>query len=87
MKIRQTLAATSTEFTARNIVLKDGWVGIETDTGKQKTGDGTAAWAMLEYTTPAVPGEGIASNPPPGYKKITNLYVDANGEVVIVYDP
>jgi hypothetical protein len=82
----QTLAGPSKEFTARKIVLKDGWVGVETDTGNQKNGDGLTAWGTLAYIPPTEPPKEIVSNPPKGYKRITNLYVDEKGELVIETD-
>ena len=41
---------TSSAFTASNPTLEDGSLGIETDTGNIKIGDGTTAWNSLAYT-------------------------------------
>lgn len=40
---------TAANWTAANTVLAAGEMGIETDTGKAKVGDGTTAWASLGY--------------------------------------
>jgi hypothetical protein len=40
---------TAANWTATNPTLAVGEPGIETDTGKMKIGDGTTAWATLEY--------------------------------------
>lgn len=46
--IRQMTAA---QWTARNYFLRSGELGIESDTGKQKAGDGRK-WADTPYFTP-----------------------------------
>jgi hypothetical protein len=48
---------TSTNFTSNNPVLEDGRLGIETNTGRLKIGDGVTAWNSLGYFAPpaAVP--------------------------------
>ena len=40
---------TATNWTTVNPILLEGEVGIETDTLKQKVGDGTTAWTSLSY--------------------------------------
>lgn len=40
---------TAANWTSANPVLADGETGLETDTGYRKTGDGTTAWADLDY--------------------------------------
>jgi hypothetical protein len=40
---------TAAQWTSANPVLLSGEVGYETDTGKQKIGDGATAWASLAY--------------------------------------
>lgn len=40
---------TSTNWTANNIVLLAGEIGIESDTNKFKVGNGTSAWNELDY--------------------------------------
>lgn len=46
----------STEWAAANPVLLPAEVGVETDTGKIKIGDGVTAWNSLGYAA-ATPGE------------------------------
>ena len=43
---------TASEWTTANPTLEEGEMGIETDTGLQKVGDGTTAWATLPYFNP-----------------------------------
>lgn len=40
---------TAADWTAANQVLAEGEVGLETDTGKKKIGDGVSAWTALNY--------------------------------------
>lgn len=49
MAIRRTRqrSGTAAEWTAANPVLKDGELGIETDTKRQKIGNGATAWSAL----------------------------------------
>jgi hypothetical protein len=42
---------TAAEWTAANITLEDGEIGVETDTLKMKLGDGTTSWNTIDYTT------------------------------------
>ena len=44
---------TAAEWTAADPTLAAGQVGVETDTGKFKFGDGSTAWSALGYFTPA----------------------------------
>lgn len=44
--------ATAAEWTAENPTLAAGELGFERDTGKAKVGDGTTAWASLDYLAP-----------------------------------
>jgi hypothetical protein len=49
-------------WTAKNPVLADGELGFERDTGKFKVGDGTSAWADLNYFETSVGGvAGVAT--------------------------
>ena len=49
---------TAAEWTARNTLLLPGEVGLETDTGKLKIGDGVGRWSVLPYlATQGPPGE------------------------------
>lgn len=41
--------ATAAQWTASNFVLLDGEYGYETDTGRNKIGDGTRGWNSLPY--------------------------------------
>ena len=45
----RTLFLASTVFATQNYVLRDGQIGVESDTGKMKIGDGVTEWADLEY--------------------------------------
>lgn len=40
---------TATQWTTANPILASGELGYETDTGKFKIGNGTAAWGTLSY--------------------------------------
>lgn len=42
---------TAAQWTAANTLLAEGEIGIETDTGKIKVGDGSTAWTSLAYFT------------------------------------
>ncbi len=46
------IRATAAQFTAANEVLLDSRIGVETDTGKFKIGDGTTTWTSLAYSSP-----------------------------------
>jgi len=50
-------AGTAADWTAENIVLTTGEIGVETDSGKSKIGDGVSAWSALAYVATA-PGGG-----------------------------
>jgi len=41
---------TAAQWTGANPILLNGELGYETDTGKVKIGDGTTAWATLDYS-------------------------------------
>lgn len=47
IKLRRGTAA---KWTSNNPTLAAGEVGVETDTGKQKVGNGTSAWTALPYS-------------------------------------
>jgi hypothetical protein len=40
---------TAADWTSTNEVLLDGEIGVESDTGKWKTGNGTTAWNSIAY--------------------------------------
>jgi hypothetical protein len=42
----------STEWTAKNPLLKSGEPGFESDTNKLKIGDGVTRWNLLDYVAP-----------------------------------
>jgi len=42
---------TAAAWTSENPTLAEGELGIETDTGFVKTGDGSTAWTSLTYDT------------------------------------
>lgn len=54
---------TAAGFTGANPVLRVGEMGIETDTGKLKVGDGVTDWATLDYVGGGG-GSGVASITP-----------------------
>lgn len=47
--------ATAAAWTSANTVLTSGEKGRESDTGKEKTGDGTTAWTSLQYDAGPLP--------------------------------
>ncbi|MEV4991196.1 GDSL-type esterase/lipase family protein [Pseudarthrobacter sp. LMD1-1-1.1] len=54
---------TAAEWAAANPVLAVGEPGVETDTGKQKFGNGTSTWTALPYASKGDPGPaGIADD-------------------------
>ena len=61
---------TAAAWTASNLVLTAGEMGVETDTGKFKVGDGTTAWNSLSYssgpTGPTGPTGSTGSTGPTG---------------------
>ena len=48
---------TAAEWTSANPVLAQGEPGIESDTGKQKFGNGTSAWSALPYASKGDKGD------------------------------
>jgi hypothetical protein len=40
---------TAAQWTTANSILASGEIGVETDTGKHKVGDGSSAWNTLNY--------------------------------------
>jgi len=50
MKTLQHKRGTAAILVANNPVLSAGEIGVETDTGRSKIGDGTTAWNNLPYT-------------------------------------
>lgn len=69
---------TAANWTSANSVLSAGEIGLETDTGKWKIGDGTRTWTQITYQFPILTGS--AGTTPDG----TTLVVDqANDRVGI----
>lgn len=64
---------TAAQWTSANPILWSGEEGYETDTGKQKVGDGVTAWTSLAYyydpnaLTSAIDAHELESNPHPVY--------------------
>ena len=50
MKTVQHKRGTAAAMTSNNPVLAAGEIGVETDTGKTKIGNGSTAWNSLPYT-------------------------------------
>lgn len=67
----KTRRGTASLWTTTNPVLSDGEMGLESDTGKVKFGNGVATWTALSYAIPG--GTGLQTLDPPGawatYKK------------------
>jgi hypothetical protein len=51
MALIQLRRDTAADWTSNNPTLAAGELGVETDTGDWKTGDGVTAWTSLSYTT------------------------------------
>lgn len=58
--IIQHVRGTAAAWTAANPVLAAGEIGVETDTGRIKVGNGTTAWNSLSYPTLAISTIGVA---------------------------
>lgn len=79
----QQRAATAAQWTTKNPVLLNGEYGFESDTKKQKVGDGVTAWNSLSYhydpndsgVGAAIAAHEAASNPHPVY--VTQAEADA----------
>jgi hypothetical protein len=64
---------TAANWTAQNPTLLAGEIGIESDTGKWKVGDGATAWASLAY----IPGLSITAYP------LVNADIASNAEIAV----
>lgn len=53
---------TAANWTSANPILANGELGLETDTGKLKVGDGTTQWASLSYYTLGTTGAAMYSD-------------------------
>jgi len=85
-KRMQQIRGTASEWTTENPVLLAGEIGIETDTGKFKIGNGTTAWNSLAYHTHAwgditsKPSTFTPSTHTHSQSDITNLVSDLSGK-------
>ena len=52
---------TAAQWTSGNPTLASGEMGVETDTGKIKVGDGTTTWTSLGYTVPNLDVEDLVN--------------------------
>ena len=73
---------TAAQWTAANPTLAAGEVGIETDTKKQKFGDGTTAWNSLGYagSTGTVSSVGMSV---PAFLSVTGSPVTSSGTLAV----
>lgn len=80
---------TATEWTAANPVLLSGEPAYETDTGLQKTGDGTTEWNNLPYSGGGGGGEGDITGPETSTNGKFPLWVGTDGDELSdsVYGP
>lgn len=72
---------TSAEWTAADITLNPGIIGVEEDTGKMKVGDGRRSWTRLPYAAGApssVPVDEVRLQSPNG--TVFPLTVDNAGQ-------
>lgn len=80
IQLRRGVAALWTE---RNPVLADGEVGLETDTGKFKRGDGLTPWNSLTYNLVASPSAHATSHEAGGSDPVTANLADVTGTLPI----
>lgn len=66
------LSNTASGWNTANTVLYTAEIGIETDTGKMKIGDGNTAWSSLSY------GPSVAGNPGSGFENM-EVYTSGSG--------
>lgn len=93
---------TAAQWTSANPILLSGEIGYETDTGKQKIGDGATAWTALAYhydptgadasgtAAGLIASHEAAANPHPGYLTPTEgdaAYAAIGHAHSGVYDP
>lgn len=78
IKFRRSTAA---QWTAANPVLAAGEAGLETDSGLVKYGNGTSAWADLQYTTASTIKTKVQNNSGSSIAKGSVVYISgANGD-------
>lgn len=61
---------TASNWTSNNPTMSAGQIGVETDTGKFKVGDGSTAWSSLDYfetATPSGPTQGAVQGSAAGF--------------------
>jgi len=76
MRRIQVRRGTAAQWTTKNPVLLAGELGLETDTGKFKFGDGEAAWSSLSYSNTSPESSALTS--------LTDVTITsvANGDVL-----
>jgi hypothetical protein len=84
----QVRSGTAAAWVSANPILAAGEPGLESDTGKEKRGDGATAWTSLAYITDVsrlpssvVTATGVAGHPTSGTWATNQSIVDANGLV------
>lgn len=78
IKFRRSTAA---QWTTANPVLAAGEAGLETDSGLVKYGNGTSAWADLQYTTASTIKTKVQNNSGASIAKGSVVYISgANGD-------
>ena len=81
IQFRRGLAA---DWTSINPVLAEGEIGIETDTGKLKTGDGVTGWTGLPYFGNGGTVTSVALSAPTGLQ-VSGSPVTGSGTLVLSY--
>lgn len=81
IQFRRGLAA---DWTSINPVLAEGEIGIETDTGKLKTGDGVTCWTGLPYFGNGGTVTSVALSAPTGLQ-VSGSPVTGSGTLVLSY--
>lgn len=80
MKRVQYRAGTASEFTTKNPVLAKGEIGLESDTGRQKIGDGSTRWSVLSYLPQETGTGGVVITASNGSR--FQVTVDVDGSLV-----
>lgn len=76
---------TAANWTSVNPILAEGEVGIETDTRKQKFGDGTTAWNNLAYSVNTINNEAFDGQWENFAQNIIPTAVNVNGSTDLPY--
>lgn len=74
---------TAADWATANPVLSEGEIGVETDTGYAKIGDGSTAWNSRPYWRAAPPAE-IVSGAPSSTRPDGSLAVDTTNHRLYV---